>query len=241
MESKLDRMTGRNKSLQKAISIFPKSWRLKTNPDRFAIEKFISVVSKKLSPGEKILDAGAGYQPYKKFFNHCSYESTDFDNFEGLSFTCSLDKIPKKNNTYDALISTEVLEHVEDPQKVVKEFRRVLKKGGKLFLTVPQGRTIHQEPYNFFYFTKYGVELILKNAGFKKYSITAKGGYFWFLADAIRFNEIADQYKENKPIFFILKCFSPITSVFIPLILFHLDFIDKKKKWTCGYLVEAEK
>ena len=88
----------------------------------------------KLKKGQKVLDAGAGPMPYRQMFNQCDYESTDFvDPYHILTFVCRLDKIPRKSNYYDALVSTEVLEHVEYPQKVVSEFHRVLKKGGNYF------------------------------------------------------------------------------------------------------------
>jgi len=168
---------------------------------------------------------------------------TDFiDKYKILDFTCQLDNIPKKKDIYDAILCTEVLEHVEYPQKVVNELYRILKKNGKLFLTVPQAWMIHQEPYNFYYFTKYGLASLLKNAGFKEYKIIPKGGYFWFLADAIRFNEIAQQYKKYPLIYYPLRILGfPFTSIIFPFILFYLDFLDKEKKWTMGYVVEAKK
>lgn len=238
-----DPVTGRNQSVQSIINIVPKSWRLIFNPNRRAIELFVEEKSRTLKENSKVLDAGAGPCPYKKFFAHCKYEATDFkDPHKILNFICSLDKIPKKKETYNAIICTEVLEHVEDPQTVLKEFHRILKKKGKLFATVPQSWMIHQEPYNFFYFTKYGMESLLKKAGFKTYKITPKGGYFWFLADAIRFNSIISQYKKYPVLYYPLKIIEfPITSIIFPLILFPLDFIDREKKWTLGYLVEASK
>lgn len=239
MKSKL---TDRNSIVQGLINLVPKGFRLRFNPDRYAIEKSLEKFSKSIKRDSLILDAGAGPSPYKSFFKHCKFEATDFnDTFKNLDFTCSLDNIPKKNNHYDIIISTEVLEHVPYPDKVIKEFHRVLKNNGRLYFTVPQGRTIHQEPYNFFNFTKYGLQILLKDAGFKKFKIRPKGGYFWFLADVIRFNGILSQIKS--PIIRIpLKIIEyPFTNILIPFILFHLDFLDREKKWTCGYLVVAKK
>jgi len=62
------------------------------------------------------------------------------------NFICSLDNIPKPNNSYGVIINTQVLEHVAEPQKVITEFYRILKPKGKLFLTAPQGWGIHGEP-----------------------------------------------------------------------------------------------
>ena len=232
---------GRNYFVQNIINLFPKELRLRFNPDRYCIEKFILQLSKNIPSENKLLDAGAGPGPYKKEFSHCKYEATDFiDNYNNLDFICNLENIPKKDEEYDVVLSTEVLEHVENPQKVLQEFFRILKVGGKLFMTIPQGWKLHQEPYNFFYFTKYGIESLLEKSGFKNIKIQKKGGYFWFLADAIRFNGILDQYKKYKFIYYPLKIIEiPINHVILPFILFHLDFLDKEKKWTKGYLIEA--
>ena len=119
--------------------------------EAFGIVNFMEFASKQVKPSEKILDAGAGDRRYKKYFFHARYEATDFkdvlDNFFTdifnhsskikYDFICSLDKISKPNGSYDAIINTQVLEHVECPQKVINEFYRILKPGGKLFLTTP--------------------------------------------------------------------------------------------------------
>lgn len=238
-----DILTGRSKFTQSLINIFPKSLRLAFNPRRRAIENFMFASSKKVERDSKVLDAGAGPCPYKHFFKHTKYEATDFtDPYKLMDFTCNLDSIPKKANTYDYLISTEVLEHVENPQEVINEFYRILKPKGKLFLTTPQQYMIHQAPYNFFYFTKYGLESLLKKAGFKKYSIKPMGGYFTALADMIKFNSLIDKRRTNKFIYYPLKIIGfPFTQILLPLLFSSLDSFDKKRDWTVGYTVEAIK
>lgn len=238
-----DNVTGRKRSTQRLINLFPKGLRLRLNPDRYCIEKFVEKISKQVTGDSKILDAGAGPCPYKELFKHCKYEATDVEKFsKDIDFTCSLDNIPKKDRSYDAILSTEVLEHVEYPWKVSKEFYRVLKRGGKLYLTVPQGRLLHQEPYNFYYYTKYGLKSLLKDAGFKEIKITSKGGYFWFLADVIRFNGLLEPLRKYKLLYYPLRFLEyPLTNILMPFILFHLDSLDRVQKWTIGYAVEARK
>lgn len=238
-----DKVTGRLKLIQGIINLIPKGFRLRLNPRRYAIETFVKNSAKTIKNDGRVLDAGAGPCPYKKFFNHCKYESTDFvDNHKCLDFVCSLINIPRNVATYDAVINTEVLEHVEYPQQTINELCRILKKGGKLFLTTPQSWRIHQAPHNYFYFTHYGLASLLKNAGFSKYKITPMGGYFWFIADVIRFNNLLEQLSKNNLLRAILAVIGyPITQILIPLILFHMDFLDKKRDWTMGYTVEAIK
>lgn len=221
------------------------------------IRNFMIFASNLVKPSDKILDAGAGKCPYKKMFSYADYESTDINKSsdknlkEQHSFICSLDNIPKKDNFYNIIICTQVLEHVEFPQKVINEFYRVLKPGGKLFLTAPQSAPIHEAPYNFYNFTLFGLKSLFVNAGFKVISIKPKGGFFWCLGDLIRTfpQHIFYQYvfSRNKgkiefrpkiesilmfPFFVILQ---PICGILIPLITFYLDPIDKEKIFTLGY------
>jgi SAM-dependent methyltransferase len=235
-------VTGRPIWLQSIIDLFPKNLRLYTNPRRRYIELFVQRFSKKTLQNSKVLDAGAGPCPYKKFFNHTKYEATDFsDPYKILNFVCNLEKIPKPSSYYDLIVSTEVLEHVENPENVIKEFYRILKPTGKLFLTTPQQFMIHQAPYNFFYFTKYGLESLLKKSGFKKFKVSPMGGYFSALADMIKFNGLLNN-KTPKIISYPLKIIGfPFTQIIFPLILSSLDFLDKNKEWTMGYTVEATK
>jgi len=236
-------MTKRNEIVQQVIELVPQSIRLIANPNRRITLEFVQEISKNIKFGSKVLDAGAGPCPYKKFFTHCNYEATDFiDKHNILDFVCSLDNIPKEDNTYDAILCTDVLEHVEYPQKVINEFYRVLKKGGKLYMTIPHEWKIHQAPYNFYYFTKYGIKSLVQNARFKEFNITPKGGFFSLLLDTIRFNGILEQHKKYWFLYYPLKCIEfPITNIVLPLIFYPLDFLDKEKEWTLGYILEAKK
>jgi SAM-dependent methyltransferase len=242
---------------EKAI---PHFIRIRVDSESFGITKFMEFASKKVKSSDEVLDAGAGSCPYRKYFSHAKYISTDLEDIFDKSskhkhdFICSLDKIPKPNNSYNVIINTQVLEHVEYPQKVINEFYRILKPGGKLFLTAPQGWGIHGEPYNFFNFTKYGLESLFKNAGFKIMFIEPRGGILRLLGERIRIfpSYILQQYlfRENKnskdsikfkprplvfiliPLFFIMM---PICGYFIPFLFFYLDRLDKKKDYTLGY------
>ena len=49
----------------------------------------------------------------------------------------SVYKLPFKKENFDAVVLTEVLEHLENPRQALKELSRVLKKNGLFFLTVP--------------------------------------------------------------------------------------------------------
>lgn len=223
---------------------------------RSAIKQF----SDSVSPGSRILDAGAGLKPYEKFFEHCQYESCDFGDCQEFysnlddgrrddlaarhTYVCPIDDIPVEDGTYDFILCSQVLEHVPYPLAAVKELHRVLKSSGQLFVTVPQGYGIHGEPYNFFYFTRYGLELVLKDAGFEVIKVEERGGYFYYLYDRLAnaIPRIVVGYKSRMSIMMLLL--SPI-HVFLAYllgpVLLLLEPLDKEKRFTMGYVSLARK
>jgi 2-polyprenyl-3-methyl-5-hydroxy-6-metoxy-1,4-benzoquinol methylase len=50
--------------------------------------------------------------------------------------------LPCRDGSFDAIISTEVIEHLENPRAVFREFSRLLRRGGRLLLTTPNQESI---------------------------------------------------------------------------------------------------
>jgi len=132
-----------------------------------------------------VLDAGAGATKYRPFFRHCRYETQDFCQYEGplvkysqpIDHICEITRIPLPDGCLDAVLCTEVLEHVVDPMAVVAEFARLLRPGGKLLLTCPTASSLHMEPYHYYGgFTHYWYRHWLPTHGFEVESITPVGG-----------------------------------------------------------------
>ena len=66
-----------------------------------------------------------------------------------------------KDKQFDLVLMLEVLEHVEKPFDVSSEILRVLQPEGNLLLSVPFTFGIHEAPYDFWRFTKYGLMKLL--------------------------------------------------------------------------------
>jgi SAM-dependent methyltransferase len=149
---------------------------------RYYITRFVESAAQGLAKGSSILDAGAGESVYKKFFSHCDYKAIDLAvgesqwNYSNLDYVGALHDMPIANEQFDAVLCTQVLEHLEWPRESVKEMHRVLKPGGKLYMTVPMAHPEHQTPYDFFRYTSYGLASICKQAGFHDIKITPFGG-----------------------------------------------------------------
>jgi SAM-dependent methyltransferase len=159
--------------------------------DREAIHAFMSRAAASLPAGARVLDAGAGDAPYRELFAHCDYRTSDWSNsvHEGgrsADVVASLDALPLPDAQLDAVLNTQVLEHVADPQAVLTELGRVLAPGGELWLTVPLVNELHEEPYDFFRYTPYGLTTLLERAGFEVVAIEPLTGFYTTLAMLLR-------------------------------------------------------
>lgn len=160
----------------------------------------VTWLSNKLSQipsGYRILDAGAGEQRFEPFCAHLNYVSQDFGQYEGkgngkglqqgvwdtkrIDLVCDITAIPEPDAAFDAILCTEVLEHVPDPTDALDEFARLLKPGGKLILTAPFASLVHFAPYHFCTgFSRYWYEHHLAKRGFKIEELTPNGDWFAF-------------------------------------------------------------
>lgn len=208
---------------------------------RYHLAKEIRKFSKKIK-NKKILDIGCGDKPYGVFFKENEYIGIDIKGGGHNEENKKVDRfydgklVPFENEKFDLVICTQVLEHAEDPNKLINESYRVLKLGGKLFLTMPFVWNEHEEPYDFNRFTKYQHQKVLNNNDFKIENLNKTCGIFGTCGQLIS-AFIFESTKINflKIIFTIVFCF-PIQLFFI-----FLDFIFRKSGITLDYIIVARK
>lgn len=152
--------------------------------------------------GSLLLDAGAGDQHHRKDCEHLQYVSHDFAQYDGkgnsaglqtgsydygdLDIISDIISIPREDSTFDAILCTEVLEHVPNPELAIKELSRLLKNEGQLILTAPFCSLTHFAPYHFITgFNLYWYKTILPKYNLNILSIGAYGNYFEYLAQEI--------------------------------------------------------
>ncbi len=170
-------------------SFAPITWRDASDPAFIGIsliERSLALLAPRLT-GE-LLDVGCGRQPYAGYFNHVTRSrACDFDASRGrVDFTCPADQIPLPDAELDSILCTEVLEHVPDPPKVWREFARVLRPGGKVLLATPMYWPGHEEPYDFYRHTAFGLRRMAEEAGFEVVKLLPRGGVWAFLGQAIQ-------------------------------------------------------
>jgi SAM-dependent methyltransferase len=208
--------------------------------ERHGISQFIEEASRELPTGSWVLDAGAGDGRFRSLFQGKAYISLDLPRSEkeygDLDLIADLHHLPIRENALDAILCTQVLEHVRDPRGVLTEFHRVLRDGGNLHLTVPQGAPEHEVPHDYYRFTRYALEDLFLSAGFSIRSIKPLGGYFLALGHQMR---VLPRYVTRNRIF--QAVLEPFFSVALPLLCFYLDRFDRTKNYSITYLCRCRK
>ena len=167
-------------------------------------DEFVIGALKRIPAGSLLLDAGAGDQLYRKYCDHLIYKAQDLGQFE-VDLTPAMNTYTEKyqygkidyvgnvwdvaadNATFDAILCTEVLEHIAYPIETIKEFSRLLKPGGKLILTAPANCLRHMDPYYFYSgFSNWWYEQILSDHGFGIDQIDQVGDYYSWMRSAVK-------------------------------------------------------
>lgn len=132
--------------------------------------------------GAVVLDAGAGTAPYRSLFAHAQYETADFEKvdkqYTPSTYVCSLESIPVEDGRFDFVIFNQVMEHLPDPKSVLTELNRVLKPAGKMLYSGPFFFEEHEQPYDFYRYTQFGLRELFSKAGFDVERLDWLEGYF---------------------------------------------------------------
>ena len=179
-------------------------------------DEWIERTLKKIPADLKILDAGAGEQKYKKYCKHLQYFSQDFAQYTGsgnekglqtgtwnasnVDIISDINSIPVEDNAFDAILCTEVFEHVPNPIVTLKEFSRILKPNGYLLLTAPFCSLTHFAPYHFYSgFNRYFFDKYLPENNFKILEMVPSGNFFdYMLQETRRIPFVIERYCHKK-------------------------------------------
>src|SRR5260370_38975033 len=141
--------------------------------------------------------------------------------------------LPFRSNSFAGCLNIVTLEHVAEPGCALAEISRALSPGGSLLLVVPHEWEVHQAPHDYFRYTRHGVEYLLDRAGFDEWTMEPVGGYFRLLARRLL----------NGLQFFPGLLVIPAALFLVPpaLILRLLDFLERDRNFTLGYICVATK
>lgn len=193
-----------------------------------------------------VYDLGCGIRPYAKdILQHANqYVGVDWSNTLHVSqadIVADLNlPLPIASSVADTVVSFQVLEHLRAPQEMLNEAYRILRKGGRAFISVPFQWWIHEAPYDYFRYTRYGLESMLATAGFTDIHLEAVTG-FWAMW-VLKFNYHSSRYiKGGKVSRIVIRILLTPLWLLGQIIAPLLDRIDFNEAETAGYFVTARK
>jgi SAM-dependent methyltransferase len=193
----------------------------------------------------RVIDIGCGNKPYETIFEGITTEYVGCDimqsSLQKVDVLCPANNIPLPDNSFDTAFSTQTIEHVEDHQGLVNEAFRLLKPGCNFIVSGPMYWHLHEEPYDFFRFTKYGFKYVLEKAGFEMVEIKSNGGTWSVTGQTIihsfRYSKSKNLFiRFSRLLFFKLRIYWLVNAFF-----FWLDKKDYNPVNTMNYVVIGRK
>lgn len=122
-----------------------------------------------LGEGARVLDYGCATSPYRDLFTSgVQYVGADLPGNPAAQLHIDAEgRVPDGNGAFDAVLSTQVLEHVADPGLYLQECWRLLRPGGALLLTTHGLWIYHPDPVDYWRWTSAGLRRTLERAGFE--------------------------------------------------------------------------
>lgn len=136
-----------------------------------------------------------------------------------------------KSNSIDVFFCGEVLEHVGNPFNAVKEIYRILKKGGVVIGSVPFIFPIHDEPYDYFRFTKYGLRKLFSD--FKCCVLDERNSYLESIY-VLYLRSLVVGNRRSRIISFLLF---PLSFLFLPIVFLFSNMLNSYHSTTAYHFI----
>jgi SAM-dependent methyltransferase len=187
----------------------------------------------------RLIDIGCGDKPYQPMFAPYVEEHVGVDHEETIhgiehaDLVGTVYDVPAEDGSFDTVLCTSVLEHVEEPGEALREARRLLRPGGVAVYTVPFIWHIHEEPRDFYRYSKYGLRYLFDRAGFEVEELVPLSG-FW-----VTFGQAFVYYIHGFARGPVLR--PPIVAIGLAVqgCAYLLERVNRAEKWTWMYLVVA--
>lgn len=136
-----------------------------------------------------VVDLGCGVRPFEHDILQYAdnYIGVDWGNtLHGVQADILADlnqPLPIADAAANHVVSFEVLEHLAEPQVMLGEAFRILRRGGQITLSVPFQWWVHEAPWDYYRYTCHGLEYLLRKAGFIDIAVTPTTGFWsmWLL------------------------------------------------------------
>ncbi|MBW2000316.1 MAG: class I SAM-dependent methyltransferase [Deltaproteobacteria bacterium] len=189
----------------------------------------------------RVVDLGCGDCQYKEDILEVAeeyigvdWEKTPHQSQQVDIFADLNGRLPFEDGFADTFLSFQVLEHLPEPLNFLKECHRILREKGALVLTVPFMWGIHEEPHDYYRYTRYGLKYLLEEAGFTGIRVEENTGFWqmWVLKFNYHVNRRCRGYSR---IFWVIPWFlGQLASI-------ALDMVDRDTTEAGSYTVTAFK
>lgn len=157
-----------------------------------------------------LLDYGCGAQPYRHLFEpKCKrYFGADVAPAHGVELDLLLvpgQPLPLVDESFDTILSTQTLEHVQDVALYMRDCQRLLRPGGHLILTVPMQWRMHEQPYDYWRFTRHGVLSLLSGVGLNVCDLSPCGGA-WALVGQVINSHLSETGRGSPLAYWLVNC-----------------------------------
>jgi SAM-dependent methyltransferase len=206
---------------------------------RKGLYEFLGREFARIGAGREVLTVGAGGEVGALLEEHArrnSFAVTSFDIDERyapdiLGDICEHDFAGR---TFDVIVLSEVLEHIHSPHLAIANIRAALSDGGRLILTVPFLFPIHERPHDYYRYTRYGLEYLLRE--FSEVSIGERNSWAEAI-NALAPRMVVDKNRRARLIapLFVFAAFAKLPFVILLGKLVRTDLM------TTGYVVTASK
>lgn len=190
----------------------------------------------------RLIDIGCGTKPYQSLLAPHVDAHVGVDHEGSIHDLSRVDlsgtayDIPVEDASFDSALCSAVLEHLEEPERALRECHRVLKSGGVAVYTVPFIWHLHEEPRDFYRFSKYGLRYLFEKTGFEILEIAALSGFWVTFGQLFVYN----LYRLNRGPLRWLRLIDAL-GLLIQGVAGLLDRVDRTEQWTWMYLVVARK
>jgi SAM-dependent methyltransferase len=184
-----------------------------------------------------LLDLGCGNMPYEPIFKEHvkEYIGADLPENKRAAIHINTNSIVQLgDNAMDIVLSTQVLEHVEDPILYLSEAHRVLKKDGLLILSTHGYWMYHPDPTDYWRWTCSGLQKIIKERGFE----------IVYFRGIIGRSAMGLQLFQDGLIFKLPVFLRPVLSILMQPLIFFFDKTTQqatKDRDACTYVVLARR
>lgn len=190
----------------------------------------------------RMLDIGCGIKPYSALVAPHVTEHVGLDHIDSQHDQSKVDlygtayDIPVEDASFDSVLCTAVLEHLEEPEAAIRECFRTLRPGGVAVYSVPFIWHLHEEPRDFFRFSKYGLQYLFDKVGFEVVELKPLSGFWVTFGQLFVYNI---QRLNRGPLRWLRIV--DAAGLGIQGAAYALDRLDRTEQWTWMYMAVVRK